>query len=526
MIILPAFILHNLAMQLDKNLSLFREFLKQKHKYAIIYANQTNQFSEKNYRKKAFTIKSDLAHDFDKDEYLYIPVNLGRAITRIFKDYVIGMWFAVDFGKDETNEKFVELSDKIKLKLVLDEAITNQSAIGYSVVRVRKVIRNGQELPRLEFIPLPNYCADLTGMGIGDEFEDIREHYIFSVQKDEQGKKYMYVDRYEKQENGGWIGYYGEKWDYNKDFVFKDKIADGREERLDDLPLFIFNNDLTNPNVVDEMDTRLVQQKGFVGEIPRYFNQSDYVDLADLIQEINDRGSQISVEMIKNLTSKMSVPAWFKDALNAQKLRKEKQFSDNPDFLIHNPWEQPAQYITKDANYLNMTIQQYIPMLLKFIGFVAGIPSALLYNAIFGGNAPVGTADKERQVFYSRVESKQQRIYNSLQRLFVFLMKYEGIDAEYPTIRFKRPAVYDINERTMTAVQQMNAGIMSKESAIAYTMWYDEVEVQEELDKIAQEEKDSYAKYTAITKQENNEEENSNNNALNNNEENNESTTE
>ena len=117
-----------------------------------------------------------------------------------------------------------------------------------------------------------------------------------------------------------------------------------------------------------------------------------------------------------------------------------------------------------------MTIQQYIPMLLKFIGFVAGIPSALLYNAIFGGNAPVGTADKERQVFYSRVESKQQRIYNSLQRLFVFLMKYEGIDAEYPTIRFKRPAVYDINERTMTAVQQMNAGIMSKESAIAYTM--------------------------------------------------------
>ena len=76
-------------MEINKNLALFREFLKQKHKYAIIYANQVSQFSEKNYRKKAFTIKSDLAHDFDKDEYLYIPVNIGRAITRIFKDYVI-----------------------------------------------------------------------------------------------------------------------------------------------------------------------------------------------------------------------------------------------------------------------------------------------------------------------------------------------------------------------------------------------------------------------------------------------------
>ena len=485
-------------MELNKNLALFREFLKLKHKYAIIYANQTSKFAEKDYRKRAFTIKSDLAHDFDKDEYLYIPINIGRAITRIFKDYVIWMWMSVDFWNDETNEEFVQLSDEIKMKLVLDEAITNQSSIGYWIVRVRKVVKDWKEYPRLEYIPLPNYCADMTWMWIWDEFEDIREHYIFSIQKDETWGKYLYVDRYEKVENG-WIWYYWEKRNYNRDFVFKDKIADWVEEKLEDLPLFIFNNDLTNANVVDEWDIKVIQQKWYVGEIPRYFNQSDYVDLADLFQEINDRGSQISVEMIKNLTSKMSVPAWFKDAINAQKLRKKEQWKDfveNPDFLIHNPWETPAQYITKDSSYLNMTIQEYIPMLLKFIWFVAGIPSALLSNAIFWGNAPVWTADKERQVFYSRIESKQQRIYSSLQRLFVLLMKYKGKVVEAPTIRFKKPAVYDMQERTQTAIQQINAKIMSKESAIAYIMWYDEVEVQEELDRITQEEKDSYAKYT------------------------------
>ena len=497
-------------MEIKKNLALFREFLKLKHKYAIIYANQTNQFSEKNFRSKAFTIKSDLAHDFDKDEYLYIPVNLGRAITRIFKDYVIGMWYSVDFWNDEKNTKFVELSDKIKLKLILDEAITNQSSIGYSIVRVRKVIKNWKELPRLEFIPLPNYLANMEWLSIGDEFEDIKEHYIYSIQEDENWKKYMYVDRYEKVDNG-WIWYYGEKWEYNKDFIFSNRISEGVEEKLDDLPLFIFNNDLTNPNVDEEgsLNSKNVRAKWYVGEIPRYFNQSDYVDLADLFQEINDRWSQISVEMIKNLTSKMSVPAWFKDAVNAQNLRKKNQdkyFTENPDFLIHNPWETPAQYITKDSSYLTMTIQEYIPMLLKFIWFVAGIPSALLYNAIFWWNAPVGTADKERQVFYSRVESKQQRIYNSLQRMFVLLMKYLGEEVDYPTIRFKKPAVYDINERTMTAVQQMNAWIMSKESAIAYTMWYDEVEVQEELRRIDEQEKESYAKYDASSFLDDNEE--------------------
>lgn len=497
-------------MEINKNLSLFREFLKQKHKYAIIYANQTSQFAEKNYRKKAFTIKSDLAHDFDKDEYLYIPVNLGRAITRIFKDYVIGMWFSVDFWDDKKNEKFVELWDKIKLKIILDEAITGQSSIWYSIVRVRKVIKDWKEMPRLEFIPLPNYCANMQWLWIWDEFEDIKEHFIFSVQKDENGKRYMYVDRYEKNDNGEWrTGYYWEKRDYNKDFVFKNRIQEWVEEKLEDLPLFIFNNDLTNPNAVDEQDAKVIQQRGFVWEIPRYFNQSDYVDLADLFQEINDRWSQISVEMIKNLTSKMSVPAWFKDARNAQKLRKKeqgKEFVDNPDFLIHNPWEIPAQYILKDAGYLNMTLDKYIPLLLKFIWFVASIPSALLYNAIFWWNAPVGTTDKERQVFYSRIESKQQRIYNQLQRMFVLLMKYLWEDVEYPTIRFKRPAVYDIAERTVTAVQQMNAGIMSKESAIAYTMWYDEAEVQDELERINQQEKDAYAKYDTTKFLDNNEE--------------------
>ena len=488
-------------MEINKNLALFREFLKQKHKFAIIYANQVSKYSEKDYRKKAFTIKSDLAHDFEKDEYLYIPVNIGRAITRIFKDYVIWMWFSVDFWNDEKNQKFVELWDKIKLKLILDEAITWQSSIGYSIVRVRKVLQNWKEMPRLEFIPLPNYCANMQWLWIGDEFEDIKEHFIFSVQKDENGKRYMYVDRYEKNDNWiWWTGYYWEKWEYNKDFIFKNRVEEWIEEPLEDLPLFIFNNDLTNPNVVDEMDNKVIQQKWFVGEIPRYFNQSDYVDLADLFQEINDRWSQISVEMIKNLTSKMSVPAWFKDAINAQNLRKKNQdkyFSENPDFLIHNPWEQPAQYITKDSGYLNMTIDKYIPMLLKFVWFVAWIPSALLYNSIFGGNAPVWTADKEWQIFYSRIDSKQQRIYNSLQRLFVLLMKYLGENVDYPTIRFKRPAVYDINERTLTAVQQMNAWIMSKESAIAYTMWYDEVEVQEELDRINNEQKEAYAKFEA-----------------------------
>ena len=67
-----------------------------------------------------------------------------------------------------------------------------------------------------------------------------------------------------------------------------------------------------------------------------------------------------------------------------------------------------------------------------------------------------------------------------------------------PTIKFIKPTANDIATKATTAIQLVNAGIMSKESALSFIMWYDESEVKEEMDKIAQEEKDSYAKYQAF----------------------------
>ena len=478
-----------------KDLTLFSQYVKSKYKYASIYANSVSQFAEKSIRWKVFKIKSDLAHDFDKDEFLYIPVNMGRAITRIFKDYVIGMWYDVDFGNDETNSKFVEISDRIHLQNVLDTAIETQSSIWYSILRVRKK----DDKTRVELIPLPNYLCSMKDLNIGDWFGDIKEHFVFSVQKDENGKKYLYVDRYEKQDNGTYIGYYGEKWDYNTNFILNNRFSEWVEEKLDYLPLFLFNNDLDNPHSVENewFVNEIINRKDDVGDVPRYFNQSDYRDLADLFQEINDRWSQISVEFIKNLTSKLSVPAGFKDNMVAQSLRKkpeERKFVENPDFITHNAWETPATYIEKNADYVRVSIDNYIPYLMKVIGFISTVPASLLTNAIYWWQNPVWTTEKEFQPFYSRVESKQQRIYAELQRMFQLIMLSEWIVVDLPTIKFKKPATYDVNTRTNTAVMQMNAWIMSKESAIAYTMGYDSEEVKEELRKIEEETANAYAR--------------------------------
>jgi hypothetical protein len=179
----------------QRNLAPFKTFVKQNRKYALIYANSITEFAERDFRADAFKIKSDLAHDVNKDEQLYIPINLARAITRIFKDFVIGLGYGVDFNKGaDTNEKFVEISDSIELQLKLDDAIDNQSSIGYLLLRLRKK----NDKPRVDVIPLPNYLANMEGLEIGDDFQDIKEHFIYSIQKDSNGISYFYVDRYEK----------------------------------------------------------------------------------------------------------------------------------------------------------------------------------------------------------------------------------------------------------------------------------------------------------------------------------------
>lgn len=482
---------------------MFREFVKTKYKYAQIFSNQISKFSEKDFRRRAYTIKSNLSHDYQKDEYLYIPINLWRAITEAYTDYVIGMWYNADFGDDKANELLTEIADKISLQKTLNNIADNQSSIGYCIVRTRK--RANEEYPRAEIIPVSNYCANMEWLSIGDSFVDIREHFIFSVVKsgiDES--KYFYVDRYEKQENGTWKGYYWERWRYTPDFILNDKLSEWVEETLEELPLFLFNNDLTNLHVVEDNTTAIVKKDDF-WDIPRYFNQSDYVDLWDLFQELNDRTSQISVEYIKNLTSKLSIPASFQANIAAQKLKNKDKFVENPDFLIHNVGETPAQYILKDATYLQTSINDYIPMLLKMVAVISKVPASILGASLYAwGTNPVGTTEKEWGMFYSRIDKKQLEFYSPLQRLLRSLIRLQWMNIDtLPTIKFKKPTAYDIAERTNTAIAQINAGIMSKESAITFTMWYDDQETAEELAKIQNEEKEAYAKYEASFNQNN-----------------------
>ncbi|MDR3169796.1 MAG: hypothetical protein LBU27_08940 [Candidatus Peribacteria bacterium] len=71
------------------NIASFREFIKSKERFASMYANELTTFSDNNFRKKIFNIKSDLTKD-GKDDTIYLPINFARAITSAYTNTIIG----------------------------------------------------------------------------------------------------------------------------------------------------------------------------------------------------------------------------------------------------------------------------------------------------------------------------------------------------------------------------------------------------------------------------------------------------
>jgi flavodoxin len=444
------------------NIASFREFIKTKEKFASMYANELTSFADNNFRKKVFQIKSDLTKD-GMDDKVYLPINFARAITSTYTNTIIGKGIQVQRENEDITKKFITLTDKNKLQITLNALINSQSSIGYAIARVRKT-DDGKV--RIEHIPVTNYSANMDGLTIGDSFEDIKEHYIFSVITDSQSptKNKLYVDRYTK-ENGVWKGYFGEVYSYDANRNFTNRLEEAKkEEILQKLPIFLFNNDLENPHIVTK-DKMLDK----IGNIPRYFNQSDYVDLAPLFEEINDRTSQISIEFIKNLTSMMSVPASYAGTKGANALKPNwdteepkstriKKLVEKPDYIIHEGGEQPATYIVKDSSYINTSIKEYLPLLFRLVSSISSVPTVFLGLDALIGNNPVGTTEKEFEGFYNRVSKKQQMIYSTLQAMFVCMLEFStnSIITEYPTIKFPKVEIFSIEKNTDIAERQMN----------------------------------------------------------------------
>lgn len=476
----------------------FRNFITSKKKYALAYSNGE---TASGWRKQIFTIKSHLSGVSEKDKLLYLTYNYFRLVSKAYADYEVGEGVEVLFDKSETQKKVLQWMDQSNIQEIIYKAMLQKSKVWYCILRCLNI----SGVPKVEKIPITSYFCSTDGVSVGARFEDIPEHNIMSIYEEEvDGKSEIFVqiDNYKKQ-GEQWLGTYATyayspKGNYDSGNIKSTPII----ETLDYLPLFLFNSENVEDDMLEGEDIK--DQKGS-GLLKMFFSESDYVDIMDIIQDINDRQSQISVEFIKHLGSKISLPKSYFDAmknLNMDALLKWGDESsaadsvnksiDNFDYITHEVGESPAQYITKDGEMIDKAFTK-IERDIRAISTFTSIPVYMLGLETASGNRHVWTDEKDSDAFLQKIKRRRSVAYSSFQRLFAYVSWILGAEYSLPTIKYAKLPNGDLESKVSIAAQMKENGFLSQKSLVKFVNNFDDAEYDEEKKQIDKELTDEFA---------------------------------
>lgn len=497
-----------------------RDFITSRKQYADVYSNKISSFTKTAY-SDVFAVKSFLTKSTDKDAKLYIPINIPRLISHTFADYEVGEWFSLKFKWEGKQSKWEEIIADLDLEQIMYDVAVKKSYMGYTVLRVRK---EENKSIRIDHIPNKNYFPNTDGLFLWSTYRDIPEHTIMTVGYDAILKESVaYIESYKEQNDQRLCIFEKHKYNTLFEFTEKTKINDlpGNGKVVKHLPIVIINNDLKNSN---EDETKVVYEHGLEKEgsasVSTYFGESDYIDIMDLVQDLNDRKTQISVEFIKHLTSKMSVPSWFAEYLNTKKQRaiqiaekRGEQLSQDDiaeealfEWVVHKQGETPAHYITKDNSILQTALEE-IKDILRYISSLTRIPKRFLGIEEKSGNGHVGTMDREMEVFYKRIQQKRKNTWKVIKHIVGLLFFYTTeVYEENLTIDFAKLEIRDVQTVATMVTGLFQSWLLSKFTAIKKVYDREDEKVEEELTRIKEDERLQWAMLADLSDNDNDDE--------------------
>lgn len=474
----------------------FRNFITSKKRYALAYSNCE---TASGWRKEVFKIKSHLSWSPEKDKILYLTYNYFRLISKAYADYELGEGLEVLFEQSSTQTKLLKRMDQSNIQELLYKAMLQKSKVWYCIVRVLNI----DGVPKVEKVPITSYFCSTEGVSVGASFEDLPEHNIMSIyEQDNNGKTEILVkiDNYKKQGNQ-WIGTYA-SYEYTPsgNYDASKLRSTPTVEALDYLPLFLFNSENIEDDLLEGEDLKNQQGSGI---LKMFFAESDYGDVIDIIQDINDRQSQISVEFIKHLGSKISLPKSYFEAMQnlhmSDMLKGAKKVwslvnesIENFDYITHGDGESPAQYITKDAEMLDKAFVK-IERDIRAISTFTAIPVYMLGLETASGNRHVGTDEKDSEAFLQKIKRRRSVAYASFQKLFAYIARILGAEYALPTIKYPKLPNGELESKVSIAAQMKENGFLSQKSLVKFVNNFDDAEYEEEKAQMDKELTDEYA---------------------------------
>lgn len=498
----------------------YQKRLDETHQYISLYNSSNDPVQQLGY-KALFQYKSFIRGKQDESCH-YIKYNLYKIMAEISANCVVGLWYELDFidedfvgeGDDdkyvsgeEMNKNIIKYHEECDMHPKMLNAAKEQSYAGIGIMRLYK-----NKVGKWKVAPLPidNYfpwCAP----GIGETLQDINLHYVITTYQDDNDKtKYysmLYEYRYNMEDDVRDMTV--EKHNFtnvnnlglDKHITYNEStyISTISEERLPYLPIFFFNNDYTE-TYNQAMDTT---QFGVTSKLQTSFGigRPDWHCVKDIAEEINSTITNVSIELLSNIKSKMSIPKAVSEKMNRDKkkaMAKQWIRADQMGMLdrysgmqkidswvnvfFHEAGEQIAQYIQKDPSYLDRSFT-WLEKIFILVSSVTGIPKSDLGLEENVGGEKVGTSNNRRMTHIASCETKRKLITRTIAEMNYWIaVEQYGRKWGRPKVTFT-PLV-DNRKDPVTVCNMYQKWLLSMETAIAEAMWYDAEQVKEEIDKI------------------------------------------
>lgn len=420
--------------------------------------NEASSYIKGNFRSEVFNLKTYLTNDKTKDQILYIPVNIVSLASWWFADFVIGDGVEVEITDEKAQARWLEISNDNDFDGILYNMAIEQSVYGYSSVRVRK---DDDEEIVIDQVPFEYYYPDLTDVYL---WEDPKKIYIISrnVTSDLTLKYETAKIQTIEKEDTRWridIGIYKRVLSTTDEW---DLVEEKSSEYID------FKNIYT------------VHNKKMWGDI---LWRSDFVDAIDLIQELNDRLTQISVQFVKHLNSKISVPAWLKKFLEG----KDKKM-DDMEVLVHKEGERPAEYIENKNSLISEAID-YLDKVIRLLSAILQVPNSFLWQEESWGAEKVEALKIKMIRFIKKINRKQRAFEKVIKKLVKDTLEFDWIGMEWVeiSVKFSDKDLTDDQVMFERYTTMFDKKLLSKQSAIWYLMDWDDKWVQKEIELIDKE---------------------------------------
>lgn len=447
---------------------LFLEQVKKLNdKIQKVYENDASHFTKWNFRAEVFNIKSFLTKDRNKDQILYIPINTVGMAWGGFADFCVGDGVTIEIDDEEIQKKWDDIAEANSFDEVLYNAIIEQSVFWYGNIRVRK---QDNEII-IEQLPYSYYYPELSDIYFG---EDPKTIHIIS-------ENMQATQSVIKTTINAKVQTYTNEWDGKRKILQRlcKKAVDWRE---------IIEEQ--SEQIIDFLNIYRIDNKKLGN---RYLWVSDFLDALDLAEEINDKITQMSVEFIKHLRSKMSLPEWInkllesggKDADGNQKIGIK-----DLEVYVHRQWEDPAQYI-ENKNFLIAEARQHIIMIIRLMSAMLQCPSSFFGVDEQGSEEKVEALKIKMMRFLKKVQRKQNAIKNTVKKIVQWVMTLSGVEKEFAIeVKFSDDMFIDKQKQFENFVLMNENWLLSKKSTIWYVLDRDEESVDKEL-ALIKEEKDA-----------------------------------